>query len=154
MATGKTNWELVEQYYIEPLRRMKGHEAFVCLTACFPLYEKYLRRIEDIPPEEKFAEGHRVFRVIGKHFGISEKVAYEFWTHWRNGLLHRGMPGASLSYTTWLTPFEQGSPVVVSDMHISINPWSFRNFVLNLLDGAKKIWKDNDFPLLQEIRKI
>jgi hypothetical protein len=152
--TAKSNWELVEQYYIEPLSKMGGHEAFICLINCFALYEKYLRKTQDIPLEETFSEGHRVFHTIGKELGISETVAYLFWSHWRNGLLHHAMPKSSQSYTTWLTSVRQPSPITIDGNHISINPWSFRDFVLEKLASSKKIWKEEDFPLLTEIRKL
>jgi hypothetical protein len=154
IATPKNNWELVEQYYLEPLRAMKGHEAFACLTICFPLYEKLLRKALEIPDEEKFSQGHRVFDNIGKDWQISAEQAYQFWSHWRNGLLHRGMPKANEKFTTWLTPIGKQGIVVNADGHISLNPWVFRDRILELLEGNKRIWKDEDFPLLQEVRQV
>jgi len=154
IATPKTNWELVEQYYIEPLRAMKRHEAFVCLSICFPLYEKLLRKALNIHDDEKFSQGHRVFNSIGKNWQISAEQAYQFWSHWRNGLLHRGMPKASDNFKTWLTPEGNQGIVVNKEGHISLNPWVFRDVLLKLLESNKGIWKDEDFPLLQEVREI
>jgi hypothetical protein len=154
IATPKSNWELVEQYYLAPLRAMKGHEAFVCLTVCFPLYEKLLRKTLGISDDEKFSQGHRVFENIGKEWQISAEHAFQFWTHWRNGLLHRGMPKADAKFTTWLTPYGDRAITANGDGHISINPWLFRDRFVAILEGNKKIWKDEDFPLLQEVRKV
>jgi hypothetical protein len=151
-ATPKNNWELVEQYYLKPLCAMSGHQAFVCLTICFPLYEKLLRKTLSINDEEKFSKDHKVFKEMGTHWDISTDVAFEFWQHWRNGLLHRAMPKTGDGYRSWLAPNGDKALTVDKDGHLSIQPWLFRDQIVALLEKSKGIWKDSDFPLLQEIR--
>ncbi|MEJ0090450.1 MAG: hypothetical protein WDM80_12000 [Limisphaerales bacterium] len=65
--TNKTNSDLIEQWYLSPLRRMKGHEAFVCLSICFVLYEKLLRYQGEIADDENFSDGRAVFNTIGSN---------------------------------------------------------------------------------------
>ena len=50
--TAVTDKEKVELWFIEPLSAMKGNEAFLCLTVCFPLLETVIRSELDIPDEK------------------------------------------------------------------------------------------------------
>jgi len=140
-------------WYLTPLRKMKGHEGFICLAICFLLYEKFLRRALKMKPEEKFSEGHRVFDEIGQHFEISRAIAYEFWSHWRNGLLHHGMPEVDKNRTYWMTA-AQKEAVKVSNNHVSINPWIIRDTIVKIIVANRKIWSDADFPLAKELKEI
>ena len=97
--TNKTNKDLIEQWYLNPLRKMKDHEAFICLSICFVLYEKLLRYQGEIADDEKFPDGRPVFNTIGSSLRVSKEVAYEIWSHWRNGLLHKAMPAADSKYS-------------------------------------------------------
>ena len=140
-------------WYLEPLRRMRGHEGFVCLEVCFLLYEKILRKKLDMRPDEKFSEGHRVFDVVGSDFSISRELAYEFWSHWRNGLLHGGMPRLVEGRTYWMTS-RQDLPITLSENHVSINPWKIRDMVVDLIKANRSVWTDDDFPLAKELREM
>jgi hypothetical protein len=153
VKTGTSIQEKVEMWYLTPLRKMQGHEGFICLEICFLLYEKLLRRQLRMGNDETFSEGHPVFDVIGKQFRISRELAYEFWFHWRNGLLHRGMPGVVEGRTYWMTG-RQEEAITVSDNHVSINPWIIRNVIVDLVAADRKIWTDADFPLAKELKEI
>lgn len=148
--TNKSSWGLIEQFYLEPLRAMTGHNAFICLTACFPLYEKYLRKSLPLGEEGHFSKGQPVFKSMGKHWGISADQAFEFWQHWRNGLQHRAMPNSGDNYRTCLKRDKHRALTVDKDGHLTLDPWLFRDKIITLLEESKKIWKDSDFPLLEE----
>ena len=151
--TGATRKELIEQWYLEPLERMGGHQAFVCMAICFLLYEKYLRSVHGIPPEEKFSEGAKVFRFIGEDFGVSESLAYRLWSDWRNGLLHRGMPKANGDFV-WILTGKQEEIVAEKGHEVWVNPWMLRDRIVGKLRQKKEIWRDSDSPLMREFRII
>jgi hypothetical protein len=151
--TGSTRKELIEQWYLEPLEKMSGHEAFVCLAICFLLYEKYLRAVHGLPPDYKFSEGAKVFRYIGEDFGVSEQMAFRFWSDWRNGLLHRGMPKAGGDYI-WILTGKQDDVVVEKGNEAWVNPWILRDRIVHKLRQKKEIWRDADSPLMREFKFI
>src|SRR5271155_4886659 len=80
--TNKTHSELIDQWYLNPLLEMKNHEAFICLSICFVLYEKLLRYLGKIADDENFSDGRPVFNTIGSNLHVSKGVAYEIWSHW------------------------------------------------------------------------
>lgn len=145
--------ELIDLWFIEPLKRMDGHQAFVCLGTCLFLYEKYLRKTGQIGEGEKFSEGHPVFNQIGKDLGISAGEAYEFWTCWRNGLLHHGMPKASDKFD-WGMTGEQEKLATIEGKTFTINPWRIRDKILNKVANKKEIWEDELAPLMKVFRVI
>jgi hypothetical protein len=111
--TSKTNSDLIEQWYLDPLRRMKSHEAFVCLSICFVLYEKLLRYQGEMADDEKFSEGRAVFNKIGSNLHVSKEVAYEIWSHWRNGLLHKAMPATNSKFKFALDRLDRFKNIIV-----------------------------------------
>jgi hypothetical protein len=143
--------ELIEVWFIEPLRRMDGHQAFVCLSVCLFLYEKYLKKTGQIGKDEKFSEGHKVFKQMGKDLGISADDAYEFWSCWRNGLAHQGMPKISDKYH-WGMTGEQKELVIIDGDTFTINPWLIRDKILNKVENKKEIWNDEFAPLMKVFR--
>jgi hypothetical protein len=145
--------ELIELWYMEPLKKMKGHEAFICLSMCLFLYEKYLRKSGAIGEDENFSEGHKVFKQIGKDFGISAEDSYEFWTCWRNGLAHRGMPLTSDKYK-WGMTSSQNDCVCITDTTFTLNPWRIREVILNKISVKKRIWNDELAPLMKVFRQV
>lgn len=127
---------------------MNGHQAFVCLSVCLFLYEKYLKKTGQIGFDEKFCKGHKVFKQIGKDLGISAEDAYEFWTCWRNGLAHHGMPKNSDHYR-WGMTGEQKQMVMIMGVNFTINPWLIRDKILNNVENKKDIWDDEFAPLMK-----
>ncbi len=154
--TTKTNNDLIEQWYLNPLRKMKDHEAFVCLSICFILYEKLLRYQGKIGDDENFSSGRPVFDTMGSSLRVSREVAYEIWSHWRNGLLHKAMPAADSKIKFALDRLDRSENriVLVQENHITIDPWGFREFVIHSIEANKAVWKDKDYPLLQEMRQM
>jgi hypothetical protein len=147
----KSLQDKVEQWYLKPLERMSKHDAFVCLSICFLLYEKYLRATKKIGADEAFSQGHSVFKKIGKTFNMPADDAFYFWNYWRNGLLHRAMPKEGKSRTYCMTPHQEKSVVVTGDS-FSLNPWLFRDEIVKLIRANRAIWKDEDFPFAREFK--
>jgi hypothetical protein len=146
-STGVSKKERIEKWYLEPLERMSGHEAFVCLCVVFLLYEKYLRRTEQIDENERFTKGHKVFKLVGSDLGVDQDTAFELWANWRNGLLHRAMPLSNDSITWALS----GTPKVAvsrSGNQLTLNPWIIRDIVVNKVRQKKHIWQDTAAPLM------
>jgi len=140
--------ELIEIWFIEPLKKMEGHQAFVCLSVCLFLYEKYLKKTDQIGQDEKFSKGHKVFDQMGKDFEISAEEAYEFWTCWRNGLAHHGMPKISERYHWGMTGGQKDLVVIDGDT-FTVNPWLVRDKILNKVENKKRIWDDELAPLMK-----
>ena len=143
--------ELIDQWFIEPLRKMKGHEAFICLSSCLLLYEKYLKKTGQIENSGNFSDGRKVFNQIGKDFGISSADAYEFWTCWRNGFAHHAIPKKSDKFEWGLTS-KQDEIVCIAGSSFTLNPWRMRDKILNKIEQKKSIWDDELAPLMQEFR--
>lgn len=144
----------LERWYLEPLGRMKGDEAFVCLCCCFPIYEKFLRATGKIGADEKFAEGNSVFEYLGSKWNCSKKIAFEVWTHWRNGLLHKAMPKKDDVYKFYMCDdAEFDRAVNERGNDIIINPWKLRECLFNAVSEKRDMWKDDDYPFLKVYRK-
>jgi len=146
--TGRSKRELIDTWFIEPLRRMDGHQGFICLSSCLFFYEKYLKKTDQIESNECFSQGHRVFKQIGKDFGISENDAYEFWFCWRNGFAHYGLPKKSKRFVWGLTS-DQDKIVCIKGSSFVVNPWLMRDKILNRIEQKKSIWNDELAPLMQ-----
>lgn len=153
IQTGSSKRELIDIWFIEPLRRMDGNQGFICLNSCLLLYEKYLKKTNQMKSTERFSHGHKVFKQIGKDFGISEDDAYEFWTCWRNGFAHHGLPKKSKRFDWGLTG-DQDKIVCISGSALVVNPWLMRDKILNKIEQKKFIWDDELAPLMQVFRII
>lgn len=145
--------DLIDTWFIEPLRKMKGHQGFICLSSCLLLYEKYLRKTNQIGDDERFSKGHKVFKQIGKDFSISEDQAFEFWSCWRNGFAHHGLPKKSEIFNWGLTG-DQGEIVNISSSSFVVNPWLMRDKILNKIEQKKFIWDDELAPLMRVFQII
>lgn len=139
--------ERIEQWYLEPLERMANHDAFVCLAIVFLLYEKYLRRTEQMAEGEKFKPEHPVFDLIGSDLGVDRATAFTIWNNWRNGLLHRAMPLAN-EVVTWALSGKTDKPVTKIGNQLVLNPWLIRDKIVNKVRQRKNIWKDDKAPLM------
>jgi hypothetical protein len=85
--------EKVELWFIDPLMKMKGDEAFICLMICFPLLETIMRfelGVADTD-EVKFSDNAKALHWFAKFMTIPDKSARDIWDAFRNGLLHRAM---------------------------------------------------------------
>lgn len=142
--------ERVDKWYIQPLKRMQGSEGFLVLMVLFPLYEKHLRIRYRVRGD--FSEGHRVFRVIGRHLALGEKDASLFWTHRRNGLLHRAAPKVSEKFEYGIR--ENAQPIEKIENHFWINPFALRDRLLQEIEPDTRTWKDDDVPLAKTFDRV
>jgi hypothetical protein len=149
--TAHSKSKLIEMWFLDPLRNMNGHQAFICLSSCLLLYEKYLKKTGKIGNNEKFSQGHTVFNQIGKDFGISSDNAYEFWTCWRNGFAHHGIPKKSRIFN-WGLAGDQSKIVCIIGSSFTVNPWLMRDKILNKIEKKKNVWDDELAPLMQEFK--
>ncbi len=141
---------MLEQWYLAPLGRMGDHEAFVCLCCCFPLYEKFLRATGKIGADEHFTEGHAVFDYLGGKWGCSKQVAFEVWSNWRNGLLHKAMVKKDKDFAFFMCGEEEFDRTVNErGTDIVVNPWKLRECLFNAIQGKQEIWKDDDYPFMK-----
>lgn len=141
--------ELIERYYIKFLKNMKGDEAFICLSICFLLYEKYLKFMGEIKDNEKFTMGHSVFEFLGSEWGVSKDHAFLIWRDWRNGLLHKGMPLINQKIKWILRGDAKKIITVTNNFEFTLNPWLLRDKIIKKVE-KKEIWKDSSAPLMLE----
>lgn len=146
-STAASKKDRIEQWYLEPLERMSGHDAFICLAVVFLLYEKFLRLTKEIGEGEKFAAGHKVFSTIGADLGVDAATAFLIWNKWRNGLLHRGMP-LQTPAVTWALKGGQAAPVTQSGTELILDPWRVRDIIVGKIRSREEIWGDVKAPLM------
>jgi hypothetical protein len=144
-----TDKEKVELWFIEPLSAMKGDEAFLCLTACFPLLETVLRYELGIPDDQDvpFSDRSPALHWFAEFMTIPEAASREIWDAFRNGLLHRAMVKGTLKYD--LTGRAAGRPAEIKDDRIVIYVWDFRDEVVaKLKKHHRKLWntKGTELP--------
>ena len=142
--------ELIRRWYVDPLRQMTHPDyGFIILMILFPLYEKHLRVTHKL--SEKVSEKGKVVKQVAKDLKITEDVAYILWNHYRNGLLHRGMPKNSSEYELGLV--REGPAIKAEGKQIHINPFAIRDLLLPIIEADRSMWKDAEFPLAVEFRK-
>jgi len=140
----------LQRWYLGPLGKMTGDEAFVCLCGCFPIYEKFLRATGKIGARKKFTETNTVFEYLGSKWGCSKQIAFEVWSNWRNGLLHKAMPKRDDVYSFFMCGDAEFDRAVTQRGHeIIINPWKLRECLFNAISEKREIWKDEDCPFLK-----
>lgn len=152
-ATPATRTELIDRYYLDPLRKMGGDQAFIALSLCFLLYEKFLRRTGKMKKGEKFRETAKVFEYIGSDLGVSKRVAFLLWRDWRNGLLHSGMP-LTRAGLDWELDGNLTKIVSEDRKKVTLNPWLFRDKVVTKIASKKEIWRDIEAPLMMEYERL
>jgi hypothetical protein len=153
--TGESKKELIERWFLIPLRKMEEHDAFICLMACFPLWEKFLRAMKEIKANENFSEGRPVFKYLGKKWGVDEKTAFAVWRNFRNGLLHRAMVKVDSEREFFITDGKDHDGIIKVDGNsVIINPWKLRDQIVTIIGNNKQIWDDHEFSLMKVYRKI
>jgi|SRR5688572_24800504 len=145
---GPSEKQKVELWFIDPLNKMQGDDAFVCLMVCLPLIETILRYELRIPDDQatKFSDGSRELKWFAKFLTIPEKASREIWDAVRNGLLHRAMVKGMLKYG--LTGRGQ-RPAEHKDGLTTIYVWDLRDAVVRKLkEHHRKLWKGtgNELP--------
>jgi hypothetical protein len=138
--------EKVDQWFFEPLKNMKGHDAFIAMAITLLLYEKYLRVRERLGDGKIFTQGAKTFRIMAEDFGPNPDECFKFWQDWRNGILHRAMPGVE-HFEGYIMSGEFPRPLEVDGRRLKINPWRLRDVVLAKVEKDRALWKDPSNPL-------
>jgi hypothetical protein len=145
--------DLISRYYLIPLKEMNGDQAFIAMSICFLLYEKYLRRTGKLKRGEHFSEGSKVFNQIGSDLDTSKHFAFLIWRDWRNGLLHAGMPFTRAGLE-WELDGKTDKVVAQDGKKVILNPWLFRDKIVNKVASKKEIWVDLEAPLMMEYERL
>jgi hypothetical protein len=138
----------VEEWYIEPLKRLHGNDGFICLMLCLPLVEKVARYLTpSAPADASFSHNSDLLAELAEILGgVSQQVALAFWKIFRNGLEHRAAPAIYDPWSYELTNCERA--LVVSGQRLIVNPYRFRDdIVIPLVSKHMGAWKDADYPL-------
>lgn len=139
----------IQNWFIEPLKKLGGDDSIVCLMILFPLLEKILRHDLKVPSDQDltFSDNSPALKQLAKLISIPESDARKFWDCFRNGLLHRGMVKGDFSYTLDPSTGNNRAAKVVGD-EVTVFIWDFRDLVIELLkDRGTKMWKDGEYPL-------
>ena len=144
-----TEKEKTQIWFTEPLKRMKGDEAFAFLIICFPLLESVIRHEPKIPDEQDvtFSDNSPALKWFATFMTIPEADARSVWDAFRNGLLNRAMVNGALSYE--LTGKSAGRPATVADGVVVLYVWDLRDKLVGSLEQHhKNLWnKDgNSLP--------
>ncbi|MBE7493790.1 MAG: hypothetical protein HS117_02480 [Verrucomicrobiaceae bacterium] len=129
-------------WFAEPLKRLKGDEAFIFLMVCFPLLETIIRQELDISDEidVPFSDNSKPLQWFAEFMTIPAVNAREVWDAFRNGLLHRAMIKNTLSYE--LTGKSEGRPAKVANGIVTIYVWELRDKVVTKLEQHhKRLWR-------------
>ncbi len=142
----------VEEWYIEPLKRLRGNDGFICLMLSLPLVEKVVRYLTpSAPADASFSHNSELAAKLAETLGgVSQQVALAFWKIFRNGLEHRAAPAIYDPWSYELTNCE--SALVVSGHRLIVNPYRFRDdIVIPLVNKHMGAWKDADYPLARVV---
>ena len=142
--------EQTTKWFLDPLSKLTSDEAFIAMIISIVLLEKWLR-VSREHGEETFSETSKAIRDFAGVFNLQPRDAFYFWQDWRNGLLHRGMPKFD-----WIDGYFMSSKypeaVAVENKVVRVNPWLFRDKVLELVRTDRKMWSDPMCPLAKVIR--
>ena len=143
-----TQKDLVEAWWVQPLVRMGGDDAFACLTLCFPLIEAIIRLELPVPDDRDvvFSDNSPALHWFADFMRIPEAQARAVWDGLRNGLLHRAMLKGDLNYE--LNGDRPGRPADFRDNTVFIYVWELRDKVVDRVRRHnRKLWKDTSTPL-------
>jgi hypothetical protein len=143
-----TQKDKVESWFIDPLRRMRDHEGFVCLMVCFPLVETIIRYEQNIDDEDpvSFSDNSPALHWFAEFMRIPEAQARTVWNAFRNGLSHRAMVAESIEYG--MTGKGEGRPAEFKEGKIFIYVWDLRDAVVAKLEKHhSKLWRNSSNPL-------
>jgi hypothetical protein len=144
----ETEKDFVELWFSKPLTEMKGDDAFICLTVCFPLIESIIRYEQGIADNQDvvFSDGSPALQWFAKFMQIPEAISRPVWDGLRNGLLHRAMVKIEFDYE--LTGKRKGRPAEYDGSRVIIYVWDLRDAVVSLVRKYnKKLWKGTGSPL-------
>jgi hypothetical protein len=144
-----------DRWYKTPLQHIEslpnGDGAFVALAVSCFLYERYC--VAYLKSTKVKASDDAKRTQLAADFSIDADTANAFWDVIRNGFLHQGMglqktnkndplPTWSVSHSFPRLQLDKGPP-----LHLRIQPWLFRNRVIELWDARPDLIDANtSFP--------
>ena len=144
--------EQLGRWFFGPLSELSGHQAFIAMILAIILLEKWLR-VSRGYGDEQFSEGSKPIRELAELYGVTPDVAYRFWQDWRNGLLHRAMPQTE-HFEGYSMSADYPEALRAEGTHIYVNPWRFRDRVIDLLAKDRDLWRDSQAPLAKEFKVV
>ena len=141
--------ELFRRWYIAPLRRLEelpnGDGGFVVLaTACF-LYERYAKAFLKAAGDSGTTDN--LIARLSADFGIPDDAARAFWNVIRDGFLHQGMPLIKNQQGNlvdgWRTCATHEHAIELDGKILKVEPWRFRDRVLDLFDSRPDLIEHN-----------
>jgi hypothetical protein len=155
MSSEPTPKDCFDRWYKAPLQHLEsldhGDGAFVALAVSCFLYERYA--VAFLKSKNAKANDDAKRERLAVDFAIDAETAIAFWNVIRNGFLHQGMalqkdnkgtsfPRWSVSHDYPCIALEKAAPD-----HLKIQPWLFRDRVLELWDQhAEFIDTNESFP--------
>ncbi|MCX6996822.1 MAG: hypothetical protein NTV49_06995 [Kiritimatiellaeota bacterium] len=133
---------LFKRWYVIPLKWLEqipnGDGAMLALaTSCY-LYERYATA--ELQASGKKTSEDRIVAQLATDLNVEERTAGAFWDVVRNGFLHQGMPKLRDRRKGELPAWELNGAfavpirlVTTTPPRLQIQPWLFRDRVLNLL---------------------
>ena len=149
-----TPLETFRRWFSTPLRALEelpnGDGGLVVLAVSCFLYERYATAA--LKDSRKTADDAAKRTQFASDFSVDDATAEVFWDVIRNGFLHQGMgkqvdrrtalPTWSVSETHPTVAFDSGNPG-----HLRIQPWRFRDVVLELWESRPDLIDANQsFP--------
>ncbi|MEK7951778.1 hypothetical protein [Luteolibacter soli] len=150
----KPRREMVEDWFCGPLSEMSKdrHSAFVVMMVSIALYEKYLRYSTAMKEGDKFSDSAKAFELMASEFGIKKEDCFGFWQDWRNGLLHKAMPKIERFPGGYEMSGDFERALHVKGDKLEINPWKFRDVVVEKIRSNGKMWNDEESPLAKIVK--
>jgi hypothetical protein len=128
--------------------------AYVALAIGCMLCERYFRAKtsttevltrEAAKLDENVGYNRRFHKAAASHFGLSVAKFERFWTCYRNGVQHQGMPrkvfrrvhGQTIVYKSWISADVEFTHVPTeetteNEVRIKLNPWAFTSHIIQL----------------------
>ena len=149
MRDNPTKSERLNNWFIDPLKKLDGDDSIICLMLIFPLLEKILRYDLKLKPEQDLtlSEGSQALKALAKLISIPESEARSFWNCFRNGLMHRAMIKGEVNYS--LDPSKTSDRAAkFEEDKLTVYIWKLRDTIVELLKNrGKKLWEDDNHPL-------
>lgn len=133
----------IEQWFIDPLKRMGNHEGFVFIMTALPILE-LIMRLETKTQDEldvTLSDGSPALKWFASFLEIPERESRAIWDSLRNGLLHRAMikPQSFLILCGRVPSSEKGRPAKYENGVTTIYVWDFRD---KLVIHVEKKWRE------------
>jgi hypothetical protein len=135
------------RWYVTPVTKLReipnGDGAFIALSVAFSLFERYYRIKSE--SQETDPNGGKFRKEAAKDLNVNTVFFTDFWSTYRNGLLHQGTPKIYKNKNRkhkWLISGEfDGYPTYFDKggyRYICIDPWKFYDFIVDKIFKNRK----------------